>query len=175
MRAIILPAFALALGAGFFAAPQEAQARFSPEQVQAPSLVDNVQCITRRVRTVRPNGAWSIAPSAIAACGRAGTVRIAAAGCASASCDPTDASCFATSAAAAEPSQLKAFRARHRRALFVYSSSPTALSTAATTAPERTRSSAWRISVAYQRSPSRAGGMTARIASIAAREPLPSG
>ena len=33
MRAIILPAFALALGAGFFAAPQEAQARFSPEQV----------------------------------------------------------------------------------------------------------------------------------------------
>ena len=52
MRAIILPAFALALGAGFFAAPQEAQARFSPEQVQAPTLVDNVQCVTRRVRTV---------------------------------------------------------------------------------------------------------------------------
>jgi hypothetical protein len=56
MRAIILPAFALVLSAGFFAAPHEAQARFSPEQVQAPSLVDNVQCITRRVRTVRPNG-----------------------------------------------------------------------------------------------------------------------
>jgi hypothetical protein len=56
MRAIILPAFALALGAGFFAAPQEAQARFSPEQVQTPSLVDNVQCITRRVRTVTPSG-----------------------------------------------------------------------------------------------------------------------
>jgi hypothetical protein len=56
MRAIILPAFALALGAGFFAAPQEANARFSPEQIQAPSLVDNVACVTRRIRTVRPNG-----------------------------------------------------------------------------------------------------------------------
>lgn len=56
MRAIILPAFALALGAGFFAAPQEAHARFSPEQIQAPSLVDNVQCVTRQIRTVRPNG-----------------------------------------------------------------------------------------------------------------------
>jgi hypothetical protein len=56
MRAIILPAFALALGAGFFAAPHEAHARFSPEQIQTPSLVDNVQCVTRRVRTVRPNG-----------------------------------------------------------------------------------------------------------------------
>jgi|GEM_PF-4166899 len=56
MRAIILPAFALALGAGFFAVPQEAQARFSPEQIQPPSLVDNVACVTRRIRTVRPNG-----------------------------------------------------------------------------------------------------------------------
>jgi hypothetical protein len=56
MRAIILPAFVLALGAGFFAAPQAAHARFSPEQIQAPSLVDNVQCVTRRVRTVLPNG-----------------------------------------------------------------------------------------------------------------------
>ncbi|WP_114943140.1 hypothetical protein [Microvirga calopogonii] len=56
MRAIILPAFALALGAGFFAAPQEAQARFGAEQLQAPSLVDDVACVTRRVRTVRPNG-----------------------------------------------------------------------------------------------------------------------
>lgn len=56
MRAIILPAFALALGAGFFAAPHEAHARFSPEQIQAPTLVDNVACVTRRVRTVRPNG-----------------------------------------------------------------------------------------------------------------------
>ncbi|MBB3020280.1 hypothetical protein FHR70_003361 [Microvirga lupini] len=56
MRSIILPAFALALGAGFFAAPQAAHARFSPEQIQAPSLVDNVACVTRRVRTVQPNG-----------------------------------------------------------------------------------------------------------------------
>ena len=56
MRAIILPAFALALGAGLLAAPQEAHARFTPEQIQAPSLVDNVACVTRRVRTVRPNG-----------------------------------------------------------------------------------------------------------------------
>lgn len=56
MRAIILPAFALALGVGFFGAPQEAQARFSPERIQAPSLVDNVACVTRRIRTVRPNG-----------------------------------------------------------------------------------------------------------------------
>ena len=56
MRAIILPAFALVLGAGFLAAPQTAHARFSPEQIQAPSLVDNVQCVTRRIRTVLPNG-----------------------------------------------------------------------------------------------------------------------
>ena len=56
MRAIILPAFALAFGAGFFAAPQEAQARFGAVQLEAPTLVDNVQCVTSQVRTVRPNG-----------------------------------------------------------------------------------------------------------------------
>jgi hypothetical protein len=55
MRAIFLPAFAIALGAGFFAAP-EAQARFNAAQLQAPSLVEDVQCVTRRIRTVRPNG-----------------------------------------------------------------------------------------------------------------------
>lgn len=55
MRAIILPAFAAALGLGFFAVP-EAQARFNGAQVQAPSLVEDVACVTRRVRTVRPNG-----------------------------------------------------------------------------------------------------------------------
>ena len=55
MRAIVLPAFAAALGFGFFAAP-EAQARFSASQIQTPSLVENVACVTRRVRTVRPNG-----------------------------------------------------------------------------------------------------------------------
>ena len=56
MRAIILPALAFALGAGFLAAPQEAQARFSPAQLEVPSLVDDVQCVTRRILTVRPNG-----------------------------------------------------------------------------------------------------------------------
>lgn len=55
MRALILPAFVVALGAGFFAAP-EAQARFNAAQLQAPSLVEDVQCVTRRIRTVRPNG-----------------------------------------------------------------------------------------------------------------------
>ena len=53
MRAIILPAFALALGAGFLAAPQEAQARFGAAQLEAPTLVDNVACVTRRIRTVQ--------------------------------------------------------------------------------------------------------------------------
>ncbi len=55
MRVLLIPAAALILGAGFFAAP-EAQARFSPQRIEAPSLVDNVACVTRRVRTVRPNG-----------------------------------------------------------------------------------------------------------------------
>ncbi len=55
MRAFLLPAFAVALGAGFFAAPQ-AQARFNASHLEAPSLVDNVACVTERVRTVRPNG-----------------------------------------------------------------------------------------------------------------------
>jgi hypothetical protein len=55
MRALILPAFVVALGAGFLAAP-EAQARFNAAQIQAPSLVEDVACVTRRVRTVRPNG-----------------------------------------------------------------------------------------------------------------------
>jgi hypothetical protein len=55
MRIFLIPAAAFLLGAGLLAAP-EAQARFSPQQVEAPSLVDNVACVTRRVRTVRPNG-----------------------------------------------------------------------------------------------------------------------
>ena len=55
MRPFIMPAFALALGLGFFSAP-EAQARFNPAQLQAPSAIENVACVTRRVRTVRPNG-----------------------------------------------------------------------------------------------------------------------
>jgi len=55
MRAILLPAFAFALGVGFFSAP-EAQARFNAGRIEAPSLVEDVQCVTRRIRTVRPNG-----------------------------------------------------------------------------------------------------------------------
>lgn len=57
MRALVLPAFALALGAGFLAAPQaQAQARFNGLQVQAPSLVEDAACVVRRERVVRPNG-----------------------------------------------------------------------------------------------------------------------
>src|SRR3954453_17403115 len=69
----------------------------------------------------------------------------------------------------------------HRGCSAGYSSAPAAASTASptpppaptasTTAPERTSSSAWRISVAYQRLPSSAGGIAARIASSAARVP----
>ncbi|MCB5175049.1 hypothetical protein [Microvirga lenta] len=55
MRAAILPAFAFILGVGFLSAP-EAQARFNAAQLQAPSLVEDVACVTRRIRTVRPNG-----------------------------------------------------------------------------------------------------------------------
>ena len=55
MRSILLPAFAFALGVGFFVAP-EAQARFNPTQIKSPLSIENVACVTRRVRTVRPNG-----------------------------------------------------------------------------------------------------------------------
>jgi hypothetical protein len=34
----------------------EAKARFSPQAVQAPALVEQAACVTRRIRTVRPNG-----------------------------------------------------------------------------------------------------------------------
>jgi hypothetical protein len=48
---------ALALfGAAFVIAPERADARFSPHGMAAPSLVEDVACRTRRVRTVRPNG-----------------------------------------------------------------------------------------------------------------------
>ncbi len=56
MRAFIIPAIAVVLGAGFLGSTQEAQARFSPQRIETPSLVDNVACSTQRVRTVRPNG-----------------------------------------------------------------------------------------------------------------------
>ena len=55
MRSILLPAFAVVLGIGFFSAP-EAQARFNPTQIESPSSIEDVACVTRRVRTVRPNG-----------------------------------------------------------------------------------------------------------------------
>ena len=55
MRAIILPAFALVVGASFFSAP-EAQARFNASPLEAPSLVEDIQCVTRQVRTVRNCG-----------------------------------------------------------------------------------------------------------------------
>lgn len=55
MRILAVPAFAIAVGAGLLAAPQ-AQARFSPAQVEAPSLVEDAQCVRRQIRTVRPNG-----------------------------------------------------------------------------------------------------------------------
>ena len=55
MRAVILPAFAFALAIGFFSSP-EAQARFNPGQLEAPSLIEDVACVTRRVRTIQPNG-----------------------------------------------------------------------------------------------------------------------
>jgi hypothetical protein len=56
MRALIIPAVAVVFGAGLFGAAPEAQARFSPQKIETPSLVDNVACVTRRVRTVRPSG-----------------------------------------------------------------------------------------------------------------------
>jgi len=56
MRALLVPAIAVVLGAGFLASTSDAQARISPQRIEAPSLVDNVACVTRRVRTVRPNG-----------------------------------------------------------------------------------------------------------------------
>lgn len=56
MRAYFIPAVALVFGAGLMGSAPEAQARFNPQQIEAPSLVDNVACVTQRVRTVRPNG-----------------------------------------------------------------------------------------------------------------------
>jgi hypothetical protein len=40
----------------FVMAPDQASARFSPQPVAAPSLIEDVACSVRRVRTVRPNG-----------------------------------------------------------------------------------------------------------------------
>jgi len=56
MRAFIIPAIAVVFGAGFLASASDAQARFSPQRIEAPSLVDTIACTTRHVRTVRSNG-----------------------------------------------------------------------------------------------------------------------
>lgn len=45
----------LAAGLAGFSAG-DAQARFSPQGVDAPILLEEAQCVTRRIRTVRPNG-----------------------------------------------------------------------------------------------------------------------
>lgn len=54
MKALLLAA-ALAAGLAGLSA-NEASARFSPQSVDAPTLVEEAQCVTRRIRTVRPNG-----------------------------------------------------------------------------------------------------------------------
>lgn len=55
MRAFLISAFALALGTSVLAVP-EAQARFAGSKLQAPSLVEEAACVTRRTRTYRPDG-----------------------------------------------------------------------------------------------------------------------
>ncbi len=50
---LIAAAFAAGL-AGFSVG--DASARFSPQAVEAPALLEEAQCVTRRIRTVRPNG-----------------------------------------------------------------------------------------------------------------------
>ena len=56
MRALIFLASAFALGLGVLAAPEAQAARFNPSQLEAPSLLEDVRCITRHVRTVTPSG-----------------------------------------------------------------------------------------------------------------------
>jgi hypothetical protein len=34
----------------------EADARFSPQGIDTPTLIEDAQCVVRRIRTVRPNG-----------------------------------------------------------------------------------------------------------------------
>jgi hypothetical protein len=55
MRHLLMGAI---VGAAAFAglSMNEASARFSPQGIDAPVLVEEAQCVTRRVRTVRPNG-----------------------------------------------------------------------------------------------------------------------
>ena len=148
MRAIILPAFALILGAGFFAAPQRHRRASAPSRCKRLRSSTMWQCITRRVRTVRPNG--RVVYRTVRDCGvRPGwNVRIAAAGCASASyrTQRTYRVSRRPPLPLSDRRLQQHIRARRSPGPFRYSSSPMALSTASTTAPERTRSSAWRIS-----------------------------
>ena len=54
MKSVLFSAAALV---GFIAlAPDTAEARFPVSPITAPSLVDEVACTVRRVRTVRPGG-----------------------------------------------------------------------------------------------------------------------
>ena len=55
MRHLLISAIVAAAALTGLAA-SDAQARFSPQSVEAPSLMEEAQCVTRRVRTVRPNG-----------------------------------------------------------------------------------------------------------------------
>ena len=51
---LIAAALVTATFAGFKST--EANARFSPQAIEAPALVEAAACTVRRVRTVRPNG-----------------------------------------------------------------------------------------------------------------------
>ncbi len=55
MKGSLIGAFALA-GAFVGFAGTEASARFSPERIAAPALVEQAACVVRRERVVRPNG-----------------------------------------------------------------------------------------------------------------------
>jgi hypothetical protein len=54
MKSFLIGAAAATVFAGFTAT--EASARFSPQRIEAPALVEQAACTIRRVRTVRPNG-----------------------------------------------------------------------------------------------------------------------
>jgi hypothetical protein len=56
MRNILFGASAAVLAIMAFPAT-EANARFSPQVVEAPALIEEAQCVVRRERVVRPNGA----------------------------------------------------------------------------------------------------------------------
>ena len=55
MKSMLLAAV-VAAGAMMSFGASDAQARFAPNGLAAPSLIEDARCVTRRVRTVRPNG-----------------------------------------------------------------------------------------------------------------------